>query len=57
MGSATSLFTLDATSPNNRLCRFVANLRRKKQSQPKKKLPIQVSELNEAAEFWFRSIQ
>jgi len=33
--------------------RFVANLRRKKQFQPKKKLPIQVSELNEAAEFWF----
>jgi len=37
--------------------RFVANLRRKKHSQTKKKLPIQVSDSNEAAEFQYRRIQ
>jgi len=37
--------------------RFVANLRQRKHIQTnKKRLPIQVSKLNEAAEFWFRSI-
>jgi len=37
--------------------RFVGNLKRKRHSQTEKKLPIQVSELNEAAEFWFLLVQ
>jgi len=37
--------------------RFVTNLRQRKHSQTTKELPIQVSELNEAAEFWCRRVQ
>jgi len=35
----------------------VENLRRKRHTQTEKKLPIQVSELNEVAEFCFRLVQ
>lgn len=37
--------------------RFVENLKKRISSLPKKGLPIEVSELREAAEFWFRLTQ
>jgi len=36
--------------------RFIENSKRKRNSQPGKELPIDVSELREAAQFWFRLV-
>jgi len=39
------------------ILRFIENLKRKRNSQSRKKLPIEISELREATHRWFRFVQ